>query len=231
MRFYARDMSKKVGLVIGGVSVVLIATVVIVAKFKHHQWGDVATWVAAVATVLAFAAAAIAAMAAFDQLRMLKEQAMTDRDEADKRAERNDELREVEARKQAEQVDVEPNTRPVDLSGAPEPEMVLTLYVENNSSRPIRQVECRAILNGQACPATSTAHFEDSIGGGRAVDQSDVIPVQLMRRSTNLEFIVPWAAEAHPNATYRLRFTDDAGLHWELTDDMHLTRIADRADW
>ena len=34
-----------------------------------------------------------------------------------------------------------------------------------------------------------------------------------------------------PVRVYMARFTDDAGLHWELTNEMHLTQISDRNDW
>jgi hypothetical protein len=31
-----------------------------------------------------------------------------------------------------------------------------------------------------------------------------------------------------PDATVVARFTDDAGLHWQINHDLHLERLADR---
>jgi len=34
-----------------------------------------------------------------------------------------------------------------------------------------------------------------------------------------------------PNATAAVRFTDDAGLHWQINHDLHLAELDKRTDW
>lgn len=35
----------------------------------------------------------------------------------------------------------------------------------------------------------------------------------------------------YPQARMIARFTDDAGLHWQIKHDLHLEPLADRDDW
>ena len=44
-------------------------------------------------------------------------------------------------------------------------------------------------------------------------------------------FKFPFPVEDHPDALVKVRFTDDAGLQWEIGHDMHLEKLENRDDW
>jgi hypothetical protein len=81
---------------------VLVVLVVLGAVFRHHlSWGDVATWVLAVTTLLALVAAGFAALVAYDVLKVEirrdiyavreRQLAMEDRERAERAAKASEE--------------------------------------------------------------------------------------------------------------------------------------------
>jgi hypothetical protein len=38
----------------------------------------------------------------------------------------------------------------------------------------------------------------------------------------------PFPRQITPDAKIKVRFTDDAGLHWEIDHDLHLEKLAER---
>lgn len=227
----------------GAVAAVTTAGGVLGWAFGWH-WGDVPTWVGALATVTALGAAAAGAVGVFKQLDTLADQVQLQRDalalqtkqvaaeraEADRRAAQEIEIRRAELRKQAEDIDIGPAAREHQLQDVNR-DVFLVLHVENNSRRPIRQVTCKMILNGDEIAPIETARFVDSNGTWAALDQGRRIPLPILRRHSTIDFVFERAAAVTHGATYALRFTDDADLHWELTDDMRLKQLDDRTDW
>ena len=225
-------------------AVVVIAAVALLGCAFDWHWGDVPTWVGASATLAALGAAAAGAVGVFRQLdnlseqvrlqgealKLQTEQANADRAEADRRASQELEVRRVELRRQAEQVEITPVERDFKPQGINQ-DVFLALHVENRSDRPIRQVMCRLTINGGYTMPIEVARFANPHGTQAALDRTQRIPLPLLRRDADVDFVFGLVAVTNHGATYTLRFTDDALNHWELTDDMHLIQIADRTDW
>ncbi|MBS2553451.1 hypothetical protein KGQ19_42025 [Catenulispora sp. NL8] len=105
----------------------------------------------------------------------------------------------------------------------------------NNSARPIRNVMGRVTVGGAGTDWTFPVEvYEADVNAeGQVANtvQTQNLPIQIMRKRTIREFLFDLTAKNNRCAAYLLRFTDDAGWHWEPTDDMHLTQISDRSDW
>jgi hypothetical protein len=43
--------------------------------------------------------------------------------------------------------------------------------------------------------------------------------------------LVEYDVEANSNARLAVRFTDDAGLHWQIDQDLHLEQLDNRGNW
>jgi hypothetical protein len=52
----------------------------------------------------------------------------------------------------------------------------------------------------------------------------------VLRAGRQAGFVWALTAEQYPQVIPWLRFTDDAGLHWEIGVDLHLEKLASR-DW
>lgn len=191
------------------------------------NWGDVPTWVAAGVAFLALIGAALAYRTQSEQLRLQRMQLA-------------DQTR-VQEREQANQVDV--FTQKIDPSA-----LLLTdpftsddgmLVVVNSSKRPIQDVTCklsRSETDGEPEPS----RLADSSGElrpyppGRQEDTFLVTGesgVPLIRAGTKGGFI--WSFADSPGSKWLqfwVRFTDDAGLHWEIDNLLHLEKLAQR-DW
>lgn len=108
------------------------------------------------------------------------------------------------------------------------------LAVRNESRRRIVNITCRIEPSEGAgltlateqvgVLATSTSHR--AIFSGLALAGQ----VPLMRPRTWSGFLVRFDLEAYPAARLATRFTDDAGLHWQIDQDLHLERL-DSRDW
>ena len=258
----------------GAVLVILTGTVAGVWYFGRRErwdWGDVPTWVGAIATVAALGAACVGAFFAFRQLGMLRdqvrlqddalklqmEQLRADHAEAERRAIQELKLLKIAARRQAEQVVLRSNFIHTFLDNAPY-QMMLTVQLNNESPRPIRNVAARVDMKpysrkpyGQADSNSKSVSIHrlplsplSLIRGGESVHL--VFPIQRLHSINGVETYALWALEpderianemlpgdqmSDPVIGFVARFTDDAVQHWELTDDMHLEQIPDRSDW
>lgn len=185
---------------------------------KWH-WGDVPTWVVAVSTTLALFAAGAGAVGIYRQLSLQQAEII-------RRAKRDEQLRTAELREQAQLINVLPKSRSL-TSDPPGHGPLYSLEVTNNSRRPIRDVKCRLFLNGRSFSPRGVWRTPNAF-----IEQQTV---SILRRSSRAEFVFPVKAQdTLPEAAARefsLRFTDDALLHWELGEDMHLKPINDRNDW
>jgi hypothetical protein len=109
--------------------------------------------------------------------------------------------------------------------------------VRNESDRPIWNVVCQIELApGQGLqPATATGRFEPSpFPGqeGKHVFREDAkgSPVSLIRVDQAHGFVFSFDILDHRMARIPARFTDDAGLHWQIDHDLHLAKLEHR-DW
>jgi len=55
--------------------------------------------------------------------------------------------------------------------------------------------------------------------------------VHILRAGGKAGFAFPFAVAEYPQPQYWVRFTDDAGLHWQIDPDLHLEKLANRDDW
>jgi hypothetical protein len=176
----------------------------------HFDFGDVPTWLAVAA----------AAGAAFIALRALKAQNLeTARQVA------------VLERQQADQVDARSN--PVASSAAPVPGRIIAvpifyrgITIVNGSRRPIRDITARIDpADGDGLMPPAKARVER---GGAKWGNSTVLA--LIRAGHEGSFYFTVTFTEHPQATILLRFTDDAGLHWQIDHNLHLQKLELR-DW
>ena len=190
--------------------------------------------------------------AQFDDQRMINELQAKDLEES---LEERRRLREAAERQQADDIGFEMTT--TSFPRLPEEEgydfaidpgdPVHAAVVSNESRRPISKVQCRigGASTGSPFPRTRTEN-EYAVLAGRPSDQTPtgrLDPNRLIdlaephsglriRPGETYVFVFEinshWALELLP--VVAVRFTDDAGLHWEIDRDQHLRRLADR-DW
>lgn len=224
------------------------------------QLGDLPTWLLAIFALGALIAAGLAYLeqrkAAADQRKATA--ALSDQAEAQRKAldgqqaanriqgealeaQLRDMNRRAEAvaRQQADCVDVAFET--VDGTEAqvwPEGEPVPMIVVDNKSRRPIRSVACKLCVPG------AQMRLADAWGGMRNpnvspgpgenaefVFRSGESAILVLRAGCRGAFA--WGqpgALGHPGYQICVRFTDDAGLHWQITTDLHMEQLAER-DW
>jgi hypothetical protein len=215
------------------------------------QWGDVPTWLLAaialaalVAAVLAYLKQADAAQAVSKQVKLQGDQLEDQRAANAKQAEVLDaQLREMRQREtiierqQAEGVELRQSASTAAPPGIPAPRgRVHAGEVANRSYRPIRDVACRIqpVPDDGLYDADVTGQLIE-MGmppGGRAlVNQAAGSRVRLIRAGETWLFAFPYDTGGHPVATIIARFTDDAGLYWEIDHDQHLVKLPDRNDW
>jgi hypothetical protein len=187
------------------------------------DWGDVPTW-------LAVAGAFLGGGAALWQLRL-------------QRIQLADQTR-IQERQQADAIDVAVTS--VDGSQAKvlppdNGEPVHLLLVANDSKRPIREVTCKieAIKADQAIRHDKLADVYGEIAtvglGSTArvetfVPQAHASTMPVLRAGRKAGFAWSFPVAQYPRLLSWVRFTDDAGRHWEITTDLHLKKLP-RRDW
>lgn len=55
--------------------------------------------------------------------------------------------------------------------------------------------------------------------------------VPLIRAGSQYGFLLRFDLEHNPDARLAARFTDDAGIHWQIDHDLHLEKLDNRDDW
>jgi hypothetical protein len=201
------------------------------------QWGDFPAWALAVIALAALIAAVLAYRKEADAARKLAEQVdlqreqLKDQQEANrKQAEvMNAQLREMAQRAQTyerQQADH------INLKWARNTDDTYLAILMNESSRPIRNAVCQieeapgqglqhAIRVGPFKPSTRGKHNLFATGGSR-------VPLIRISESYGFEFALDYG---HPGAQVTARFTDDAGLYWQIDHDLHLAMLDSRDDW
>jgi hypothetical protein len=198
------------------------------APGRSSTWTDIRTWVG-------FAVVVIGVVIALVQLelqrRQLAEQQRVIKGEIERNTRRDalldGQLRELEQRartldrQQAEEVDLRPGT--------------YSTEVANGSRRPIRNVACRVeVAPGDGLQEARRAgrYAELEVGAGPVlVDVTETPRVEFVRAGEAGAFIFEIDPSNNPEARMTARFTDDAGLHWEINHDLHLEPLTDRSDW
>jgi hypothetical protein len=175
----------------------------------HVNLGDLPTW-------LAVLAAAIAAGIALWQLR----------------GQQKEIARQVSAleRLQANDVDViveEIVNRPPD-NPTGEPRKCWALCAVNGSRRPLRNV----IGGVRVQPDSKLARAEKvgTAGEKELVRWHPGDRVLPLRAGIRVGFVFWCPVDEFPDARLAVRFTDDAGLHWQIDQDLHLEPLRHR-DW
>lgn len=214
------------------------------------QWGDMPTWLLAVIALAALIAAWLAYRKQADAAGKLAEQVtlqavqLRDQQEANaKQAKVMDaQLREMQQREsiierqQADEVRLAasrwigkvPGLR--DEKGPP----VYMARAENRWHRPITNVVCRiqttpGDLMHEACLVGRVSSFP---GGPEMIrDTTEETKLGLVRPSGSVVFVFLYEIEQYPDARMTLRFTDDAGLHWQIDHDEHLEKLPSCDDW
>jgi hypothetical protein len=245
-------VNKHTTLVVAALVVLALATGGAIG-FIWHAPGEASTW-ADVRTWATFAVVLVGVPTALIQLNLqrlqLRSQQKVISEEADRNKRRDElldgQLRELEQRaqvaerQQAEKVEFswQPAT-PLDGAASDGPDKHIWMaVVENRSPRPIRDVVCRI----QPHPA------QDFDWGAQAVAEivdvaiSSAVRTQvfdkpkledrvpLIRAGRRFGFKTSFPVTDHGVARMMVRFTDDAGLGWEINPDLHLAKLASR-DW
>jgi hypothetical protein len=186
-------------------------------------WGDVPTWVAV-------SGALLGSGAALWQLRL-------------QRIQFADQTR-LQERRQADAIDVRVGGAEGGQLGVLPPDEsqpVHAIIVSNNSHRPIREVACS--IEAIHCDGTTRHNkLADVYGMAEALAlgpgaQAETFVVEahastkpVLRAGTRAWFAWNFPAADYPRLLSWVRFTDDAGLHWEITTDLHLKKLPKR-DW
>ena len=201
------------------------------------DWGDVPTWVTAGVALLALVAAVRAYQ---DQSAGLKKQA----EAVEMQRQQLEAQTRLQEREQADPVDVQ--VRAYDGAQATvlprdKGEQVHMVVVINNSNRPIRFVVPKVEPGDGNWKGTQGAKIADVLGemtpigvGSARVDafefkaRTGVMP--LLRAGHKAAFAWGLTVLARPSIRSCVRFTDDAGLVWEVDSFLHLQKLSSR-DW
>lgn len=202
------------------------------------HWGDVPTWVAALGGTGA-------AAAALRQLALQRRQLANQQRAVEAQAERNrkrdelvdrqlrdfDQRAQIWERRQAEKITIEftPSERPPRDATISEGDQVFAALVVNDSDRPIREVTAGIVINNaKAQPASahhrlipSTYPNSGGFGVGGTVQSGHC---DLMMIDDRTEFVFPYSTSTYA-AVVLVRFTDDAGLRWQVDPNLHLQRV------
>ena len=218
----------------------------------HFDLGDVPTWLLAAFALGALIAAGLAYNAQHTaltdqrsataelarQATALADQAELQRNAlADQQAVNALQARALEkelsalTRRQAEQIDVEHETYDgTQVDSLTSPSGVFWLVkLRNDSPRPVRNIACRLPAEYEDA-AVKAAWFEPiPTGPSFGLIDDEVIPLLASGETWGFVVAIPLETSLHaPGPT--VRFTDDAGLHWQVTADKSIVSIDER-DW
>ena len=218
-----------------------------VTKVASSIWAtDVPGWITAIATAGLLIGAIITAIYAIlayrKQTEELREQRKLNALQADdlkaSLLERERELR-VAEREQANAIEFAwwPSSHVLIVGSAGGNANVANaavLAVRNSSRRRIINVTCRAAAPGRpglTLPPEKTGQLtETGSPAQRAILNmaADGSTVQLIRSGSWYGFLLKFDLQNEPRTRLAVHFTDDAGLHWEIDQDLHLKQFESR---
>lgn len=223
------------------------------------QWGDVPTWVLAVVALAALIAAVAAYRKQADAARGLSRQVKLQADQLEDQRSANAkqmqvldaQLREMQQRAESIERQQADATRLMlrrwsgplpGIRTQPGPNFHMA-RVENQWHRPITNVVCRilpapgdtmrvAALVGRMLRTDPSPLIATGFGNNWVlVDQVEGTKVARVRPGDGAGFVFIYEMIKYPDAQMTLRFTDDAGLHWQIDHDEHLEKLDNRDDW
>jgi hypothetical protein len=231
-----------------------VPVLVIVSRIPAHAAGfgwerDLPPWLLALFALLALGAAVAAY---FDQRKSTAALAAQVKDQGEANKLQGDVLQAqftALLRQQAEHVASDPRAYdgpvPGVQNGSGEP--VHMRVVTNNSQRPIRNVVVRMQAQQNGGPAaephatcltgelTKEMHPRGDtvqlVEVNRLKDGGTERPDIPLKRAGDERAFVFALCEATHQGIFTLRFNDDAGLHWEIDNDLHLRPLDNRDDW
>jgi hypothetical protein len=114
--------------------------------------------------------------------------------------------------------------------------------VANGSRRPIRNVTGKieaapgtplkqAVLAGIWSDLPPSALAFSSTPTRSLINPPERPDIPLIRSGHTGALIFPIGFSLSEDARMTIRFTDDAGLHWQIDHDLHLEKLDNRADW
>lgn len=223
-------------------------------------WGDIPTWISAIATIGLLTGAIITARYAIkafgEQSKEVRHQASILKIQSDQLEEQRKinvlqasdleeslkervRLRQVAEREQADAVAFQwwPASQVLVMGSAGGTVRVAgsVLAVRNESRRRIVNVTCR-IEPSEGAGLTAVTEQIGTLGQSsshRAMLSGLAVTeaISLMRPGAWLGFLVSFDLEAHPDARLAVRFTDDSARHWQIDQDLHLQQLDNRGDW
>jgi hypothetical protein len=232
---------------LAGLALVAAAVLGGVIGYAWHAPGHTGTW-DNIRNWLTAAAVIIGVPVALRQLNLQRKQLASQQNVIEGEVERNKrrdalldgQLRELEQRARVtERQQAEAITPELVPSSTGDPPIWMGI-ITNGSPRPIRDVVCRL---KSADRDTEVTELAETVGllsdwklGGQVVQRimdvgADDHNVPLIRAGFTYAFAFRSGLEDFPDARVTARFTDDAGLHWELSEDLHLEPLPDRDDW
>jgi hypothetical protein len=178
------------------------------------NWGDAPTWLAV----------AVASVGGWVALRQLRDQQNVIRRQTIQLE-----------RQQAEQIGF--SWQSAEQINETVDEHIWMGIVRNDSRRPIRDVICRIQPGpgqGFDLEAQGVAEIVDVGVGSNMSAPVSLAPkldrmVPLIRAGSKFGFKTSVSVKDHGNARMMVRFTDDAGLHWEVDPDLHLAKMDSRS--
>jgi hypothetical protein len=221
------------------------------APASSVQWGDVATWVLAVGALGALIAAGLAYALQDGASRKLAEQVSLQHEQLKDQQRANHlqakvleaQLRQIQQRaegyerQQADAITLTPSSSAVVLQQGmrlPPDATVYEALVLNGSPRPIRNATCHIKLAsgaGSTYKADFVSRYVETADGRRLREQDEGSQVVLARAGETWAFNFQHEFRGYSDARMTLRFTDDAGLHWQIDHDLHLQKLDNRDDW
>ena len=112
--------------------------------------------------------------------------------------------------------------------------------VGNGSHRPIRDIACRLytlqddkLYKSEYIGLAPPIERSDSISLKDSLEIDETLPakMRLLRAGDIAAFIFNLIVNPDLDEILTLRFTDDAGLHWQIDHDLHLQKLDNRDDW
>jgi len=110
------------------------------------------------------------------------------------------------------------------------------LVVDNASRRRILNATCRIDPSegtGLTLAAEQVGQLTTTpLDSHRAIlnQPPDGNAIPLIRAGSQYGFLIRFDLEKNPDARLAARFTDDAGLHWQIDQDLHLEPL-DKREW
>jgi hypothetical protein len=198
------------------------------APGRPSTWADVRDWATAVAIVLGFPTL----------LYQLNLQRLQFAGEAKRNIARDDLLdRQRRELQQSERLRNREQAEDADLTWHFEGQASSTANVTNNSRRPIRDVACqfdRGHGGPLLRPEKVGAITQFSNGTAVLIEATEGVTdrwrVANIRSGETFVFTFGVSRDSDPAGRILVRFTDDAGLHWELDHHLHLVMLDDR-EW